>query len=61
MIGRKYVEDSGLVRLIWYGILLMGLLVIYLSKEKVEDEFTDSLRAQSYRLTFLMVILYSLE
>lgn len=60
MIGRKYVEDSGLVRLIWYGILLMGLLVIYLSKEKVEDEFTDSLRAQSYRLTFLMVILYSL-
>jgi hypothetical protein len=60
MIGRKYIEDSEWVRPILHGILLIGLLVISLSKEKIEDEFIDSLRSQSYRLAFLMAILYSL-
>ena len=36
------------------------LLVISLSKEKIEDEFIDSLRSQSYRLAFIMAIVYSL-
>jgi hypothetical protein len=60
MIGRKYIEDSEWIRPILHGILLIGLLIISLSKEKVEDEFMDSLRSQSYRLAFLMAILYSL-
>jgi hypothetical protein len=60
MIGRKYIEDSEWIRPILHGILLIGLLVISLSKEKIEDEFMDSLRSQSYRLAFLMAILYSL-
>lgn len=60
MMGRKYVENSEWVRPILHGILLIGLLVISLSKEKIEDEFVDSLRSQSYRLAFLMAIVYSL-
>lgn len=60
MIGRKYIEDLDWIRPISHGILLIGLLVISLSKEKIEDEFIDSLRSQSYRLAFLMAILYSL-
>ena len=60
MIGRKYVEDSEWLRPILQGVLLLGLLVISLSKEKLEDEFVDSLRSQSYRLAFLMAIVYSL-
>ena len=60
MIGRKYIEDSEWIRPILHGLLLIGLLVISLSKEKIEDEFMDSLRSQSYRLAFLMAILYSL-
>ena len=60
MILRKYVEDSEWVRPILHGILLIGLLIISLSKEKVEDEFIDSLRSQSYRLAFILAIVYSL-
>ena len=60
MIGRKYIEDSEWIRPILHDLLLIGLLVISLSKEKIEDEFMDSLRSQSYRLAFLMAILYSL-
>ncbi|WP_298880033.1 hypothetical protein [uncultured Polaribacter sp.] len=60
MIGRKFVENSEWVRPILHGILLIGLLMISLSKEKLEDEFIDSLRAQSYRLAFVLAIVYSL-
>jgi hypothetical protein len=60
MILRKYVVDSDWSRPILHGILLIGLLIISLSKEKVEDEFIDSLRSQSYRLAFIMAIVYSL-
>jgi hypothetical protein len=60
MIARKYVEDSEWVRPILHGVLLLGLLIVSLSKEKQEDEFIDSLRSQSYRLAFLMAIVYSL-
>ncbi|TVZ55016.1 hypothetical protein OD91_0257 [Lutibacter sp. Hel_I_33_5] len=60
MIGRKYIENSEWIRPILQAILLVGLLIISLSKEKIEDEFVDSLRSQSYRLAFLMAIVYSL-
>ncbi|UAM99933.1 hypothetical protein K8354_09070 [Polaribacter litorisediminis] len=60
MIGRKYVENSEWIRPILQGILLIGLLLISLAKEKIEDEFIDSLRAQSYRIAFILVIVYSL-
>lgn len=60
MIGRKFIEDSEWVRPILHGVLLIGLLLISLSKEKLEDEFIDSLRSQSYRLAFILAIVYSL-
>ena len=60
MIARKYFEDSEWVRPILHGILLVGLLVISLSKEKLEDEYIDSLRSQSYRIAFILVIVYAL-
>ena len=60
MIGRKYIDNSEWVKPILHGVLLIGLLIISLSKEKVEDEFIDSLRSQSYRLAFVMAIVYSL-
>ncbi|MEE9407368.1 MAG: hypothetical protein V3V28_04750 [Polaribacter sp.] len=60
MILRKYVEDSEWTKPILHGVLLIGLLIISLSKEKLEDEFIDSLRAQSYRFAFIMAIVYSL-
>ena len=46
MIGRKYIENSEWLRPILHGVLLIGLLVISLSKEKLEDEYLDSLKVQ---------------
>ena len=60
MIFRKYIDDSEWIKPILHGILLIGLLVISLSKEKIEDELVDSLRSQSYRLAFIIAIVYSL-
>lgn len=58
MIGRKYIENSEWIKLILHGILLIELLLISLAKEKIEDEFMDSLRSQSYRIAFILVIFY---
>ncbi len=34
--------------------------MISVSKEKIEDEYIDSLRSQSYRLAFILAIVYAL-
>jgi len=34
--------------------------LISVSKEKIEDEYIDSLRSQSYRLAFILAIVYAL-
>lgn len=60
MIGRKFIDNTEWVRPILQAVLLVGLLIISLSKSKEEDEFIDSLRSQSYRLAFLIAIVYSL-
>lgn len=60
MIVLGYFEEPNWVKPILHGILLVGLLVISVSKEKEEDEFIDSLRSQSYRLAFLLAIVYAL-
>ena len=40
--------------------LLVGLLIMSLSKDKVEDEMTISLRAQSYAIAFVIGVIYAL-
>jgi len=42
-----------------YGILF-GLLIISISKEKIEDEFIIKMRMQSYTLAFILGVLYAL-
>mgnify|MGYP003640784913 FL=1 len=60
LIAKKYVYDPEWLKPILLGLLLLSMLLISLAKEKVEDEFIDSLRSQSYRFAFIIVILYSL-
>lgn len=40
--------------------LLVGMLIMSLSKDKVEDEMTISLRAQSYAIAFVIGVIYAL-
>jgi hypothetical protein len=60
MIAKKYIEEPDWLKPLLHGVLLIGLLLISLAKEKLEDEYIDSLRSQSYRIAFILVILYSL-
>lgn len=40
--------------------LLVGMLIMSLSKDKIEDEMTISLRAQSYAIAFVTGVIYAL-
>ncbi|WP_232225381.1 hypothetical protein [Christiangramia salexigens] len=42
-----------------YGVLF-GLLLVSISKEKIEDEFIVKLRMQSYAFAFIIGVLYAL-
>lgn len=41
-------------------ILLVGLLLISMSKEKIEDELVKDLRMQSYSFAFIIAVIYSI-
>lgn len=50
---------------IWIGpilkhVMLLGLLVISLSKEKIEDELIEVLRSKSYALAFIIGVMYTI-
>jgi hypothetical protein len=60
MIAIKYFEHPDYLKPTLHGLLLIGLLLVSVSKEKIEDEYIESLRSQSYRLAFILAIIYSL-
>mgnify|MGYP003640168861 FL=1 len=60
MIAKKFVDEPEWVKPLLSGILLLGMLIISMSKDTIEDEYIDSLRSQSYRFSFVIVVLYSL-
>ncbi|CAI8364573.1 MAG: Uncharacterised protein [Polaribacter sp. SA4-10] len=60
MIAIKYIDNPVWLKSFLHGVLLIGLLLISVSKEKIEDEYIDSLRSQSYRLAFILSIVYAL-
>lgn len=60
LIAKKFVEVPDWLKPVLSNLLLLGLLIISISKDKVEDEYIDSLRSQSYRLAFVIAIVYSL-
>lgn len=52
--------DTIWLKLLLQKALLIGMLLISISKDKVEDEMTMSLRAQSYAVAFVIGVLYAL-
>ena len=58
MLGRKFIENSEWIKPILHGVLLIGLLVISLSKEKMRQKrqdlqviFQDPLASLNPRMT----------
>lgn len=61
MIIRKLADvDVYWLKELLRSLFLLGLLIISISKDKIEDEYIESLRSQSYRLAFLISVVYSL-
>lgn len=57
----KFIENEA----VWVGpalkhAMLIGLLIISLSREKIEDELIEILRSKSYALAFIIGVLYTL-
>ncbi|NVJ89527.1 MAG: hypothetical protein HWD82_08820 [Flavobacteriaceae bacterium] len=60
LFARKLITEEVWLRFLLRHTIILGLLIVSLSKEKLEDEFIDKLRSQSYRLAFIIGVLYSL-
>lgn len=52
--------DSEWLKPILQKSLLIGMLIMSVSRDKLEDEMTVSLRAQSYALAFVIGVIYAL-
>ena len=52
--------DSEWLKLLCQKALLIGMLIMSVSKDKVEDEMTTTLRSQSYAIAFVIGVVYAL-
>lgn len=53
-------ETNELVREISKKGILIGMLLLSISKDKIEDEMTATLRSKSYSIAFICGVLYTL-
>ncbi|MFK7834528.1 MAG: hypothetical protein AB8B52_14745 [Winogradskyella sp.] len=62
MFVRAFImeEPTQWLKLLLQKTMLIGMLIMSLSKEKIEDEMTVSLRAQSYAIAFVIGVIYAL-
>lgn len=60
MIGKRFVDEPDWVKPLLANILLIGLLIISISKEVVEDEMIASVRARSYGIAFILGVVYAI-
>jgi hypothetical protein len=62
MFVRAFAMEGDLLwlKLLLQKTVLIGMLIMSLSKDKIEDEMTISLRAQSYAIAFVIGVLYAL-
>lgn len=61
LITRKYLIDDGeLIRQIARKGMLLSLLLITMSKEKIEDELIIKLRGQAFAFAFVAGVIYTL-
>lgn len=61
LIARKYLfEDLDIVQEIGRKGMLLALLLITLSKEKIEDELITKLRGQAFAAAFIAGVIYTL-
>jgi hypothetical protein len=60
IVLKKIVDVQFLTKSIMQNILIVGLLLVSLSKEKIEDELIVKVRAMTYRMAFIFAVFYGL-
>ena len=61
MLHQQTWEHTEFRRQIANAIMLIGLLLLILSREKTEDEFVDYCRLMAFRTAFIAGIIYFLQ
>lgn len=56
LFANKFTVDIELIRSVCKYGMLLGLLLVSISKEKVEDEYIVQLRMQSYTFAFIAAV-----
>lgn len=59
MIAKRFVDEPSWVKPLLNNLFLMGLLIVSISKEKIEDERIAALRSQSYGIAFITGVFYA--
>ena len=60
MIVRRYVDNLEQYRPFFSHLFLLGLLLVSVSRDKLEDEMISVLRGQSYAVGFVTGVVYAL-
>lgn len=60
MIAKRFVDEPEWVKPVLRNIMILGFLMVSISKEKIEDERVASLRSISYRLALIIGVLYAI-
>lgn len=58
--GSQKSQENGIVLDLFNKTIVLGLLLASLSRDRTEDEMTQSIRAQSYAYAFVLGVLYAL-
>ena len=60
MLAKGFFEEPLWVKPVLRNLMIIGFLMVSISKEKIEDEYIVSMRATTYRLAIIMGTLYAL-
>ena len=61
MVGFKIMDGEAVwMKHLLKNSLILGLLIVSISKEKIEDEMINAIRMQSYALAFIFGVIYSI-
>jgi hypothetical protein len=61
ILSTKFLDGNfDLLKSILKKAMLIGLLIVTISREKIEDEFIENLRSKSFTLAFILGVIYVL-
>ena len=60
LIRKFYFEDLEIVKSLAENAMLIGFLIVVISKEKIEDELISKIRGQAFSFAFIAGVVYSI-